>query len=272
MLTAPWPSHFTPSMIRTRQRGRQTLDLQEDSEREPILQEDQAALKEVKVGVEVDQEVDQEADQEVDQEEVQELAHPLEEGLEPEEVRQVIHQAREGPEEEIGVVPLEGKGAVTLKAIKVVLLEAAQDQEGVNLNMPLVRVDHPVEEAALVARDKEEVVEMHRHNPTVTEDRRDRAAVAEEDHKEDQEDLQEAEDRDRIRMELLAGPQGASVGITRQSALLDSGARATSGLTVCSPGTRARRSTGRRGWTTTPGSSGLGPVCRHTGGETRNVN
>ena len=193
-MTAPWPSHFTPSMIRMRQRGRQTLDLQEDSEREPILQEDQAALKEVKVGVEgdqeVDQEVDQEADQEVDQEEVQQLAHPLEEGLEPEEVRQVIHQAREGPEEEIGVVPPEGKAAVTLKAIKVILLEAAQDQEGVNLNMPLVRVDHPVEEAALVARDKEEVVEMHRHNPTVTEDRRDRAAVAEEDHEEDQEDLQ----------------------------------------------------------------------------------
>lgn len=157
MLTAPWPNHFTPSMIRTRRRGRQTLDLQEDSEREPILQEDQAALKEVKVGVEGDQEVDQEADQE----EVQELVHPLEEGQEPEEVRQVIHQAKEGPEEEIGVVPLEGKTAVSLKAIKVVLLEAAQDQEGVNLNMPLVRVDHPVEEAALVARDKEEVVETH---------------------------------------------------------------------------------------------------------------
>ena len=96
--------------------------------------------------------------------------------------------------------------------------------------------------------------------------------MAEEDHEEDQEDLQEAEDRDRRHMELLAGPQGASVGITRQSALLDSAARVTSGLTACSPGTRARRSMGRRGWTTTPGSSGLGPVCLHTGGETRDVN
>ena len=106
----------------------------------------------------------------------------------------------------------------------------------------------------------------------VTEDKRGRAAAVEVDHEGDQEDLQEAEERDRRHMELLAGPPGGSVGITRLSALQDSGVRATSGLTVCSPGTRARRSTGRRGWTTTPGSSGLGPVFLHTGGETKDVN
>ena len=75
----------------------------------------------------------------------------------------------------------------------------------------------------------------------VTEDKRGRAAAVEVDHEGDQEDLQEAEERDRRHMELLAGLQGGSVGITRLSALQDSGVRATSGLTVCSPGTRARR-------------------------------
>lgn len=89
-MTAPWPSHFTPLMIRTQRRGRQILDLQEDLEREPMLEEDPAAPKEVKAGVEVDQEADQE--------EVQGLAHPLEEGQYQEEVKQVIHQAKEGAE------------------------------------------------------------------------------------------------------------------------------------------------------------------------------
>jgi len=55
-----------------------------------MLEEDPAAPKEVKAGVEVDQEADQE--------EVQGLAHPLEEGQDQEEVKQVIHQAKEGAE------------------------------------------------------------------------------------------------------------------------------------------------------------------------------
>ena len=122
-------------------------------EREPMLEEDPAAPKEVKAGVEVDQEADQE--------EVQGLGHPLEEGQDQEEVKQVIHQAKEGAEEEIEMVLLEGETVVTLKAIKVALLEAGQDQEGVSLNIPLVKVDHLVEEAALVAKDKEEAVETH---------------------------------------------------------------------------------------------------------------
>ena len=144
MLTVPWPSHFTPSMIRMRQRERQTLDLPEVSVRE--LEEDQAVL-EVEEGVEVDQEA------------VQELAHPPEQGQDQEEVRRAIHQTREGAEQEVAVAPLEEEVVETLKVVTAALLEADQDQEGASLSIHQVRVDqvdHLAEEAPVV-RDKEEV-------------------------------------------------------------------------------------------------------------------
>lgn len=150
MLTVPWPSHFTPSMIRMRQRERRTLDLPEVSVRE--LEEDQAVL-ELEEGVEVDLEVDQEA--------VQELAHPPEQGQDQEEVRRAIHPTREGAEQEVAVVPLEEEVVETLKAVTAALLEADQDQEGASLSILLVRVDqvdHLAEEAP-GGRDKEEVEE-----------------------------------------------------------------------------------------------------------------
>ena len=153
-MTVPWPSHFTPSMIRMRQRERRTLDLPEVSVRE--LEEDQAVL-EVEEGVEVDQEVDLE----VDQEAVQELAHPPEQGQDQEEVRRAIHPTREGAEQEVAVVPLEEEVVETLKAVTAALLEADQDQEGASLSILLVRVDqvdHLAEEAP-GGRDKEEVEE-----------------------------------------------------------------------------------------------------------------
>ena len=82
------------------------------------------------------------------------------------------------------------------------------------------------------------------------------------------------EDQDRSLMELLEPLLAASVGITRLWALLGSGARVTLDLTACSLGTRGRRSTGRRAWTTTPGSSGLGPgpVFLRMAGGTRDIN
>ena len=150
-MTVPCQSHFTPSMIRMRQRERQTLDLPEVLVRE--LEEDQTVL-EVEEGVEVDQEVDQEA--------VQELAHPPEQGQDQEEVRRAIHQAKEGAEQEVAVAHLEEEVAATLKAVTAAPLEADQDQEGASLSIQLVRVDqvdHLAEEA-LVVRDKE-VEETH---------------------------------------------------------------------------------------------------------------
>ena len=83
-----------------------------------------------------------------------------------------------------------------------------------------------------------------------------------------------AEEQDRSLMELLEPLLAASVGITRLWALLGSGARVTLDLTACSLATRGRRSTGHQAWTTTPGSSGLGPgpVCPHTAGGTRDIN
>ena len=145
MLTVPCPSHFTPSMIRMRQRERQTLDLPEVLVRE--LEEDQTVL-EVEEGVEVDQEA------------VQELAHPPEQGQDQEEVRRAIRrQAKEGAEQEVAVAPLEEEVAAALKAVTAAPLEADQDQEGASLSIHLVRVDqvdHLAEEA-LVVRDKEEV-------------------------------------------------------------------------------------------------------------------
>ena len=140
MLTVPWPSHFTPSMIRMRQRERQTLDLPEVSVRE--LEEDQAVLE-----------------VEVDQEAVQELAHPPEQGQDQEEVRRAIHPTREGAEQEVAVASLEEEVVETLKVVTAALLEADQDQEGASLSIHLVRVDqvdHLAEEAPVV-RDKEEV-------------------------------------------------------------------------------------------------------------------
>ena len=142
MLTVHWPSLFTPSMTRMRQRGRRTQDLPADSEREPILEKDRAPLMEVKEGVE--------ADQEEDPEEVLDLVHPPDQGQDQEELRQATPQAKE----EVELVPLEGE---TLRT--VALLEAGQEQEGVSLSIPLVRMDPLAEEAAPVARDKEEVAE-----------------------------------------------------------------------------------------------------------------
>ena len=151
-MTVPCQSHFTPSMIRMRQRERQTLDLPEVLVRE--LEEDQTVL-EVEEGVEVDQEVDQEA--------VQELAHPPEQGQDQEEVRRAIRrQAKEGAEQEVAVAHLEEEVAAALKAVTAALLEADQDQEGASLSIHLVRVDqgdHLAEEA-LVVRNKE-VEETH---------------------------------------------------------------------------------------------------------------
>ena len=149
-MTVPWPSHFTPSMIRMRQRERRTLDLPEVSVRE--LEEDQAVL-ELEEGVEVDLEVDQGA--------VQGLAHHPEQGQDQEEVRRAIHPTREGAEQEVAVVPLEEEVVETLKAVTAALLEADQDQEGASLSILLVRVDqvdHLAEEAP-GGRDKEEVEE-----------------------------------------------------------------------------------------------------------------
>ena len=244
MLTVPWQNHFTPSMTRMRQRGRPILDLPEGSVRGRILEEPQTVL-------EVEEEV------EVDQETSQEVAHPPGQGQDQEVVRRDIHPVKEEVEQEIGMAPLEEETAATLKAMTAALQEAGQEQEEASLSIHLARVDHLEEEAPVVRDKEEEVVErIHRHNPTITEDRRDLAAAVEvkEDHEEDQEGHQEEAEQDRSRMGLLdppLDPLEASVGITRLWAPLGSGAKATSGLTACSPVTRGRRSTGRR--TTTPG-------------------